>query len=174
MGIIKEINSSDVLDFALKYFPNFKVLENPFEKVYAYFIDDDIIGLINKYKFLQSLTLNHCNFATQKPLDSNIKCLIMTYSDLQNYYNCFNTLKQLKKLIIVESKSVDIAELCKLDKLITINIYNSNIKNSLLLNSFKSLKEFSYDGSVIDNLQIIENLRKDISVHYSEKYIFLN
>ena len=45
--MIKEVNASDVLDYALKYFPNFKVSENPFEKTYAYFMDDEIIGFIS-------------------------------------------------------------------------------------------------------------------------------
>lgn len=44
---IKEVKPNEVLDFAIKYFPNFKVLENPFEKVYAYYIDDAIVGFIS-------------------------------------------------------------------------------------------------------------------------------
>ena len=46
MKIIKEVKSQDILNFAIKYFPDFKVVGNPYEKIYAYFIDDVIIGFI--------------------------------------------------------------------------------------------------------------------------------
>ncbi len=47
MGEIKEVKSSDIFDFALKYFPSFKISENPYEKIYAYFVNGNIIGFIS-------------------------------------------------------------------------------------------------------------------------------
>lgn len=44
--MIREVNSNDILDFALKYFPNFKISDNPFEKIYAFFEEEEIIGFI--------------------------------------------------------------------------------------------------------------------------------
>lgn len=44
--MIKEVNPKDVLNFIIKYFPNYKISLDPFEKVYAYF-DGDIIGFIS-------------------------------------------------------------------------------------------------------------------------------
>lgn len=44
--MIRDVKSSDILDFILKFFPNYKVSLDPYEKVYAYF-DDDIIGFIS-------------------------------------------------------------------------------------------------------------------------------
>ena len=44
--IIKEVNSLEILDFTLKFFPGYKVSKNPFEKLYAYYIDDIIVGFI--------------------------------------------------------------------------------------------------------------------------------
>lgn len=44
--MIKEVKLSEIIEYALKYFPNFKVFENPFEKVYAYFKNGKVIGFV--------------------------------------------------------------------------------------------------------------------------------
>ena len=54
--MIRDDKSSDTLDFILKFFPNYKVSLDPYEKVYAYF-DDDIIGFISS----SIIRLNWCS-----------------------------------------------------------------------------------------------------------------
>lgn len=56
--MIKEVNPKDVLNFIIKYFPNYKISLDPFEKVYAYF-DGDIIGFISFSSIYERCEINY-------------------------------------------------------------------------------------------------------------------
>ena len=56
--MIRDVKSSDILDFILKFFPNYKVSLDPYEKVYAYF-DDDIIGFISSSIIYERCEINY-------------------------------------------------------------------------------------------------------------------
>ena len=56
--MIKEVKSSDILEFILRFFPNYKVSFDPYEKVYAYF-DDDIIGFISSSIIYERCEINY-------------------------------------------------------------------------------------------------------------------
>lgn len=56
--MIKEINSSEVLSFALTYFPNYKISSDLFEKVYAYF-DNKIVGFISVSIIYERCEINY-------------------------------------------------------------------------------------------------------------------
>ena len=47
MRIIKRVNSIDILNYILEFFPNFKIGKNPFEFTYAYYLDNNIVGFID-------------------------------------------------------------------------------------------------------------------------------
>ena len=47
MREIKRINSTDILNYAINFFPKFRLSKNPFEFIYAYFLDGVIIGFID-------------------------------------------------------------------------------------------------------------------------------
>lgn len=56
--MIKETNSKEILNFIIKYFPNYKISSDPFEKVYAYF-DGDIIGFISFSSIYERCEINY-------------------------------------------------------------------------------------------------------------------
>ena len=56
--MIKEVNPKEILNFILKYFPNYKISSDPFEKVYAYF-DYDIIGFISFSSIYERCEINY-------------------------------------------------------------------------------------------------------------------
>lgn len=56
--MIKEVKFSDILEFILRFFPNYKVSLDPYEKVYAYF-DDDIIGFISSSIIYERCEINY-------------------------------------------------------------------------------------------------------------------
>ena len=47
MKTVKQVSSKYILDFALKFFPNFKIDNSPFKKNYVYESDGKIIGFIS-------------------------------------------------------------------------------------------------------------------------------
>ena len=140
----------------------------------SFVIDDNIIFKINKFKELQSLTINNCNFKTTNFLESNLKSLVITYSEIKDNYNLLEKLDLLENLEIIGCKDVDISEICKIEKLNTLNLYNCNIKNIEFLKNCDYLKEFKYDGSMIDDINVMESLKNDISIHYLKRFILSN
>ena len=44
--MIKEITNNEILEFAKKYFPDYKESSNPYEKIYGYY-DKEILGFIS-------------------------------------------------------------------------------------------------------------------------------
>lgn len=56
--MIKETNSKEILNFIIKYFPNYKISSDPFERVYTYF-DDDIIGFISFSSIYERCEINY-------------------------------------------------------------------------------------------------------------------
>ena len=140
----------------------------------SFVIDDYIIFKINKFKELQSLTINNCNFKTTNFLESNLKSLVITYSEIKDNYNLLEKLDLLENLELIGCKDVDISEICKIEKLNTLNLYNCNIKNIEFLKNCDYLKEFKYDGSIIDDINVLESLKNDISIHYLKRFILSN
>ena len=56
--MIKEVNPIDVLNFIIKYFPNYKISSDPFEKVYVYY-EDNIIGFISSSIIYDRCEINY-------------------------------------------------------------------------------------------------------------------
>ncbi len=59
MKEIKKIDSSDIVDYAIKFFPKYKLSNNPFEFVYAYFLDGVIIGFIDFSVIYEKAEINY-------------------------------------------------------------------------------------------------------------------
>lgn len=57
--MIKEVNSDEILEFVLKYFPKYIVSSDPFEKVYAYYIDSKIVGFISISSIYERCEINY-------------------------------------------------------------------------------------------------------------------
>ncbi len=59
MKEIKKINPHDILGYGIKYFPNFKSSSNPFEFIYAYYLDGNIIGFIDFSIIYEKAEINY-------------------------------------------------------------------------------------------------------------------
>lgn len=59
MEIIKKVNPNDILDYILKYFPDYKISDNPFEFIYAYYLDGNIIGFIDYSIIYEKAEINY-------------------------------------------------------------------------------------------------------------------
>lgn len=57
--IIKKVSPKDIMGFAVKYFSDFKVSNDPYEKIYAYYIDDVIIGFISFSVIYERAEINY-------------------------------------------------------------------------------------------------------------------
>lgn len=58
--MIKEVNDiNGILPFIIKYFPNYKINNNPYEKNYIYEINDKIIGFISYSIIYENVELNY-------------------------------------------------------------------------------------------------------------------
>lgn len=56
--MIKEVSSDEVLDFILKFFPNYKISSDPFEKIFVYF-DHEILGFISASIIYERCEINY-------------------------------------------------------------------------------------------------------------------
>ncbi|MBR3199364.1 MAG: GNAT family N-acetyltransferase [Bacilli bacterium] len=59
MKEIKKINPHDILDYGIKYFPNFRTGSNPFEFIYAYYLDGKMIGFIDYSIIYEKAEINY-------------------------------------------------------------------------------------------------------------------
>lgn len=59
MEIIKKVNSVDILDYILDYFPDYKISNNPFEFTYAYYLGEDIVGFIDYSIIYEKAEINY-------------------------------------------------------------------------------------------------------------------
>lgn len=57
--MIREISCADVLEFAGKFFSDFKNSSDPFEKIYGYFDNDDLIGFISISSIYERCEINY-------------------------------------------------------------------------------------------------------------------
>lgn len=79
--MIKEVSSIELLDFILKFFPNYVVSSDPFEKIFAYY-DKDIVGFISISIIYERCEINYIAVEKEyrrrgiakKLLDYVIKC----------------------------------------------------------------------------------------------------
>jgi len=162
-------NNQDSEDFVYeeKDFQFFKYVEcltlNSFE------ITDKFVRQIGLMKNLHSLTLNYCKFLTKTEINNSLKRLIITYSD--NFdLTLFSNILSLEMLQLIEAK-IDISTLKKCEKLQDIYLYECEIKNFEMLVKLENLREVCLDGSnILDNVYEILK-KKNMKIHYKERYL---
>lgn len=135
----------------------------------GFIIDDQIIKNLNYLKDLSSIIFNHCIFENNTLIESNIESLWITYSNVKNL-KLFQNFERIKKMTFIEVGEIDIKEIINIKNIEELAICNSFIKNSIMINDFKNLKELKLDGSLVDEKNFLELLNKDIKLSYKEKY----
>lgn len=135
----------------------------------GFIIDDEMITNLNYLKNLKTIIFNHCTFKNEKTINNELENLLITYSKLERF-NLFKEVEKIKTLELIEVGEIDIKDITNMENIIELSIYNSKIRNSILINDFICLKKLKLDGSLVDEEKFSELLNKSIEFSYKEKY----
>ncbi len=135
----------------------------------GFIIDDEMITKLNYLKNLKTIIFNHCTFKNEKTINNELENLLITYSKLEKF-NLFKKVENIKVLELIEVGEIDLKDITNMENIIELSIYNSKIRNSIMINDFKNLKKLKLDGSLVDEEKFSELLNKSIEFSYKEKY----
>lgn len=165
------LNSKDSNQNRISYNEyDYKCLEN-LETITlnGFIIDDEMITKLNYLKNLKTIIFNHCIFENKKTMKNEIEHLLITYSKTEKL-NLFKTVKNIKTLELIEVGEIDLNDITNMENIIELSIYNSKIRNSIMINNFKNLKKLKLDGSLVDEENLLNLLNENIEFSYKEKY----
>lgn len=165
------LNSKDSNQNRINYNEyDYKCLEN-LEAITlnGFIIDDEMITNLNYLKNLKTIIFNHCTFKNEKTINNELENLLITYSKLERF-NLFKNVEKIKAVELIEVGEIDIKDITNIENIIELSIYNSKIKNSIMINDFINLKKLKLHGSLVDEEKFSELLNKSIEFSYKEKY----
>lgn len=136
-----------------------------------FIIDDDMINKINCLSNLTTITFNFCKWNTNKSIDSKIKKMIITSSELN--YEILTNYNFLENIIIDYVGEVDMKRLSNIKNIEEMHIHNSKVKNSNFLKTFKNLRILNLDGSQLDNEKVLEELKNSIEISFDKMYFYM-
>lgn len=165
------LNAKDSNKNTIKYNEyDYKCLEN-LETITlnGFIIDNEMIINLNYLKNLKTIIFNHCTFKNEKTINNELENLLITYSKLERF-NLFKNVEKIKTIELIEVGEINIKDITNMENIMELSIYNSKIRNSIMINQFKKLKKLKLDGSLVDEEKFSELLNKSIEFSYKEKY----
>ena len=155
------------IQYNITYFKDLEKLESI--ALNGFKVDNNLIEKLNCLKKLKTIIFNHCKFVNDDKLANNIENTIITYSNIANI-NIFEKLDKLKTIELMGIDEVYINNFIEMKNLAELSIYNSKIRNSILINDFINLKKLKLDGSLVDEEKFSEMLNKSVEFSYNDKY----
>lgn len=156
-------------EYTINDFYNLNNIENLI--LNDFIIDDDMINKINCLSNLTTITLNFCKWDTGKSIDSKIKKLIITGSEMN--YEILTNYGFLENIILDYVGEVDMKYLSNIKNIEEMHIHNSKVKNSIFLKTFNNLKLLNLDGSQLDNEKVLEELKNNIKISFNKIFFYI-
>ena len=164
----KNIDGSEN-QYTLRDFSDLKYIEHI--ALNDFVIDDYMIDIINSLFNLKEIVFNCCEWKNTKLLNSKIKNLVITNSEINN--SLFMNNSQLNKLTLIGINEINLTDLINMKYIESIDIYNSNINNCYEFKNFKNLKKLNIYGTTLDNENILDELKPNINISFDKMFFYM-
>ena len=129
-------------------------------------ITDEVIDVINKLEFLETIEFSTCLFKTNKMLSGSLKTIFIYNCEIFNI-DIISRCELLEEFLVIHSGVIDINKLTKYKNLRFIKLAHCNVIGFSNLSKLTNLEEL-----YLNSINIPEKL--NISKMYNLKYISLN
>ena len=133
-------------------------------------IDNEIVSSLSSLKRLEELNISHCKFLNSNKISCNLKTLIISYTDL-NEFDILEFPEGIDTLKLIEVGKIDFNILTKLKNIKNLYIYNSEINNIKEISKLTVLSRLKLDGTKIDDEDILIKLDKNIQIQRKDVYL---
>lgn len=155
------------------YLTDFAHLNNIQKIIFdQFFINDNLIEIINFLKSLNDVEFSHCVFQNITKIETQIKKLTFSYCEEINF-NIISQSEKVESLDIYSFKEniIDLNKLLKYSNIKNLSLFNTNIINSSCLKDFINLESLNLNGSIID-CENVQNLLKNNVKFSHNKYFY--
>lgn len=132
-------------------------------------IDDDIMKVLNSRSKLEAIQFSGCKFSNIIPFEIPLKYLIL--DRCENFLE--STMGKAEMIRIIGNRDLDLQKVTEFMGIKKLYLQNCIIDNFECIKKFTDLTYLNLDGSKVDRLDIIEELRQHIKVDFREKYRIL-
>lgn len=158
LGEKLEIDLFDIIKL-----PNLEILTLQY-----FVINDEIVDILNQCSNLRVLHLISCELNNKKILNNaTLESLLISTSKIEGDINI-----NFPEIVeIIDNQIIDLKFLVQKQQIKKLFIHNCNIKNFENIHEFRGLESLNLDGSTIDDIKSIEQIKKHIPVSIKEKYL---
>ncbi|MBP3920006.1 MAG: hypothetical protein J6D28_00405 [Bacilli bacterium] len=123
-------------------------------------INEEILISLNKLDNLKELVFDNCTGSINYIFNNKLESLTLENSSV-SLINIGNK-KTIKKMLILESETIDIENIILYENLESLKILNCNIDNSSMLRLLKPNCKIELIGCVLDNKDVLNELNNVI------------
>lgn len=146
----------------LTLFPNIKRLSLQYFE-----IDDSLVEVLNKLENLESLEFASCGFFQNAQLRNNsLNSLLLNCCKVKDYNKIFAP----ENFTIIGDENIRLDQIDGKENVRKMYLQDSKVKNFGKIEKYENLEKLNLDGSIVDNKDMLEEVKKRISVSQLEKY----